>query len=109
VQGTALDQDGSELREILFSVNGKCGYPLGDALKKQYTTLDGWDDEMFDTPGSTINIRLEVRPPASMRSIGGIKPFRQWLPYQGWGAQVGVGTLISLRGLLIGPTDSNKD
>lgn len=107
MQGTALDQD--ELREILFTVNGNCGYPLADALKMQYAALDGWDDEVFETSRPTANIRLEVRRSASVQSIGGIKPFPQWLSYQGWGAQVGVDALISFRGLLIGPTDSNSN
>jgi len=52
-----------ELQEmILFGVNGVCGYPLVDALKKQYTGLDGRDDKMFTNCKSSISIRLEVRP-----------------------------------------------
>ena len=50
---------------ILFSVNGKCGYPLGEALEKQYTGLDGSDDKMFVDSGSSISMRLEVGPIAS--------------------------------------------
>ena len=50
---------------ILFSVNGKCGYPLGEALEKQYAGLDGSDDKMFVDSGSSISIRLEVGPIAS--------------------------------------------
>ena len=52
-----------ELQELIpFSVNGVCGYPLVDALKKQYTGLDGKDDEMFIGFKSSISLRLEVRP-----------------------------------------------
>lgn len=46
---------------ILFSVNGKCGYPLADALRKQYRGLDGRDDKMFVDFKSSISLRLEVR------------------------------------------------
>ena len=55
-----LSQD--ELREIIsFSVAGRCGYPLNDAVKKQYTGLDGRDDRMFVGSKSSISLRLEVR------------------------------------------------
>jgi len=47
---------------ILFTVNGKCGYPLVDALKKQYIDLDGRGDKMFVDCKSYISLRLEVRP-----------------------------------------------
>ena len=50
---------------ILFRVNGRCGYPLADALKKQYTGLDGRDERMFADFKSSISIRLEVRPATS--------------------------------------------
>ena len=54
-----------ELQEmILFRVNGKCGYPLGDALKRQFTGLDGKDEKMFVGYKSSISIRLEVCPAA---------------------------------------------
>ena len=57
----------TELQEIIrFNVNGKCGYPLGDALKKQYTGLDEKDDRMFICSRSSISMRLEVRPAASV-------------------------------------------
>jgi hypothetical protein len=46
---------------ILFSVGGKCGYPLADALKKRYTGLDGRDSKVFVGFKSSISIRLEVR------------------------------------------------
>jgi len=62
-QGAALHPH--ERREILFSVNGKCGYLLAGALKKQYTGLDGKDERVFTDFGPTANIILEVRPPAS--------------------------------------------
>ena len=48
---------------ILFSVNGKCGYPLVGALRKQYRGLDGRDDKMFVDFKSSISLRLEVRQP----------------------------------------------
>ena len=47
---------------ILFSVGGKCGYPLMDALKKRYTGLDGRDNKVFVGFKSSISIRVEVRP-----------------------------------------------
>ena len=51
-----------ELQEmILFNVGGKCGYPLVDTFKKQYTGLDGRDEKMFVDSKSSISIRLEVR------------------------------------------------
>ena len=46
---------------ILFKVNGKCGYPLHDALKKCYTGLDGRDERMFHGFKSSISLRFEVR------------------------------------------------
>ena len=61
-----------ELQEIIpFSVNGTCGYPLNDALKKQYTGLDGRDDKMFINCKSSISIRLEVCLSASAQSNNG--------------------------------------
>jgi len=80
----------AELQEmILFSVNGECGYPLKDALKKQYTGLDGRDDKMFVTCKSSISIRLEVRSSTSTGSNGGLESCLQWLPYEKWTRQVG--------------------
>jgi len=55
---------------ILFRVNGRCGYPLVDALKKRYTGLDGRDDKMFVDFKSSISIRLE------------------WLSYDKWTRQI---------------------
>ena len=58
-----------ELQEaILFKVNGRCGYPLHDALKRCYTGLDGRDDTMFRGFKSSISIRLEVRLISVIRS-----------------------------------------
>jgi hypothetical protein len=51
--------------KILFRVNGKCGYPLKDALGKRYTGLDGRDDKMLIDCKSSVSIRLEVRPATS--------------------------------------------
>ena len=52
----------TELQEtILFGVQGGCGYPLGAALKKAYTGLDGRDDRLFSGFKSSISIRVEVR------------------------------------------------
>ena len=50
---------------IRFSVNGRCGYPLGDALKKLHAGLDGRDDKMFVGFASSISLRLEVRTATS--------------------------------------------
>jgi len=55
---------------ILFSVGGKCGYPLTDALKEQYTGVDGRDDKVFVGFKSSISIRVE------------------WLPYDKWTRQI---------------------
>ena len=51
---------------ILFSVNGKCGYPLANALREQYTGLDRRDSKILVDSKSSISIRLEVRPSVSM-------------------------------------------
>ena len=41
-------------------MNGKCGYPLGDALEKKYTGLNGRDDKMFVGIEFSISLRIEV-------------------------------------------------
>jgi len=62
-----LSQD--ELQEkIFFRVNGVCGYPLVDALKKQHPGLDGGDDKMSMNGKSSITLRLEVRSFAPTQS-----------------------------------------
>ena len=81
---------------ILFSVNGKCGYPLVDALRKQYRGLDGRDDKMFVDFKSSISLRLEVSPPTPARSNGRLDSRLQWLPYKKWTRQVGADSRISL-------------
>ena len=48
---------------ILFSVNGKCGYSLSDALKERYTNVDGRGDRTFVDCKTYISLRLEVRLP----------------------------------------------
>lgn len=58
---------------IVFKVNGKCGYPLIDALRGCYTGLDGRDDRMFVGSKSSISMRLEVRPTSSVRLIRGLE------------------------------------
>jgi len=86
----------SDLQEtIVFSVNGKCGYPLVDALRKQYRGLDGRDDKMFVDFKSSISLRLEVRPPAPAWSNGRIDSRLQWLPYRKWTRQVCTDSLVS--------------
>jgi len=60
-----------DLQEIIrFSVNGKCGYPLSDALRKRYRGLEGRDDKMFVDSKTSISLRLE------------------WLPYGKWTKQI---------------------
>ena len=49
---------------VLFSVNGKCGVPLTDALNEHHVGLDRRDDNIYFR--ATITIRLEVRPSPSM-------------------------------------------
>jgi len=83
---------------ILFSVNGKCGFPLENALKERYTGLDRRDNKILVDSKSSISIRLEVRPFMSTWSDDGLKSCSQWLPYEGWSAPVSTSTLISLRG-----------
>ena len=51
-----------EQETIFFSVNGKCGYPLENALKKQYAYLDGGYEKVVVSSTSSTTIRLEVRP-----------------------------------------------
>jgi len=69
---------------ILFTVDGKCGHPLEDALKKHYTGLDGRDDKMFVDFRSSISIRLEVRLVALGPSNGSLESCLQWPPYDKW-------------------------
>lgn len=58
-----------ELQEmILFSVNGVCGYPLADALKKRYTGLDKSGEKMFVSFKSSVSLRLEVGPSTPTQS-----------------------------------------
>ena len=88
-----------ELAEtILFRVNGKCGYPLGDALRKRYRGLDGRDDKMFADSKTSISLRIEVRSHTSPRPICGLEYCLQWLPYGKWTRQVGADSLILPRG-----------
>lgn len=82
-----------EVQEILFSVNGECGYPLKDALREQYTGLDGRYNEMF-VDSRVVNINLEVRPSMSVRFGGGFESCLQWLPYGGWAHWVSADPLI---------------
>ena len=70
-------------------MDGACGYPLKDALKKRYAGLDGRDDKMFVGCKSSISLRLEVRLAASARSCDGPETYLQWLPYGKWTKQVG--------------------
>jgi len=92
-----LSQD--ELQEMIpFRVNGKCGYSLVDALKKQYLGLEGRDDKMFTSSKSSISIRLEVGPPAPAQSDGGLESCLQWLPYEKWTKQAGVDPHVPLHG-----------
>ena len=99
-----------ELQEtILFSVNGVCGYPLRDALKKQYTGLDKRDEKVFVNCKSSISIRLEVCPPASAQFNNGPESCLQWLPYEKWTKQVGAGSPISFAWKSVTPVDTNVD
>lgn len=50
---------GVQLEEINFSVDGRIGFPLSDALEMKYEGLDG-RDEAFITPGSSVSSHLEV-------------------------------------------------
>jgi hypothetical protein len=80
---------------ILFDVNGKCGYPLRDALMERYSGLNGRDDRIFvDLGSSSIAMRLEVRLAAWAGSNGSLKSYLQWLLYKGWTRQVGVDSQI---------------
>lgn len=83
-----------DLQEIiLFGVNGECGYPLKDALCKQYTGLDGREEKVFVGFKSSVSIRLEVR--LTPRKPNDNPKFRfQWLPYERWTRQVGIDSRI---------------
>ena len=83
---------------IPFRVNGNCGYPLKDALRKHYTGLDGRDEKMFIDFKSSISIRLEVGLPLSARFDDGHESCSQWLPYGKWTKQVGAEPHVSLQG-----------
>ena len=51
-----------DLREmILFSVGGRYGYPLMDALKERYNGSGGRGDGMVVGLKSTVSVKLEVR------------------------------------------------
>jgi len=89
----------TELQEmILFRVDGKCGYPLKDALRKRYTGLDGRDDKMFENSRSSISIRVGVSPISSARFDDGIEFRSQWLPYKGWTKQVSIESRVPPHG-----------
>jgi hypothetical protein len=88
-----------DLQEMIrFSVKGRCGYPLEDALKKRYAGLDRRDDKMFVDCKSSISIRAEVRPAPLVRFYDGPKSYSQWLPYVKWTKQVGADSRVSLHG-----------
>ena len=40
-------------------MNGKCGYPLADALRKFYTGIDGREDEIFFNSTRVIMVSLK--------------------------------------------------
>ena len=89
----------AELQElILFRVNGRCGYPLKDALEKRHTGLEGRDDKMFVDFKSSISIRVEVSSISSVRLNDGVEPRSQWLPYEKWTKQVGTESRVSFYG-----------
>ena len=97
---------------IVFKVNGKCGYPLKDALRKYYTGLNGRDEKMFTDFKSSISIRVEVRLTLSMRFDDGHESCSQWLPYGKWTKQVGTESCVSLHKIvwiLMSPIDPNAD
>jgi len=45
---------------IPFSVNGRPGINVGDALRKEFTGLDGQDDPVLDEAAGAISCRLLV-------------------------------------------------
>jgi hypothetical protein len=100
----------NDLQEmILFRVGGKCGYPLVDALKKQYTGLDGRDQKVFVGFKSSIAIRLEVRLKGQMDPATAFERCFQWLPYDKWTRQVGADSRVSSCDPLIAPRDPNVE
>jgi len=48
---------------IFFSVNGRPGVNVGDALRKAFADLDGRDDQVLQNMGSSISCRLSVGLP----------------------------------------------
>lgn len=88
-----------DLQEMIrFSVKGRCGYPLEDALKKRYAGLDRRDDKMFVDCKSSISIRVEVCPITLVRLYDGPKFYSQWLPYGKWTRQASADSRVPLHG-----------
>ena len=48
-------------KPIYFSVDGRPGINMGDALRERFTGLDGRDDLMLQDASSAISCRLSVR------------------------------------------------
>ena len=53
----------TQLEPIHFSVNGRRGINMGDALRKMFTGLDGRDDLVLQDASSAISCRLLVCSP----------------------------------------------
>lgn len=53
--------DFKPLEPISFSVNGRPGVNMGDALHRRFTGLDGRDDLILQDAGDVISCRLSVR------------------------------------------------
>jgi len=52
--------DFKPLEPVPFSVNGLYGINMGDALRKQFTGLDGRDDQVLEDTTGVISCRLMV-------------------------------------------------
>ena len=64
---------------IPFSVNGRPGINMGDALRKKFTGLDGWDDPVLQEAASAISCRLLVSLPRFSRLLELTPPQVPWI------------------------------
>ena len=76
-------------------MNGRCGYPLVDALKERYTDLDGRGDRMF-VGCKSYSSPLASRSARPFTGNDGLESGLQWLSYGEWPGQVGVCSRVSL-------------
>ena len=85
---------------ILFHVNGRPGVNMGDALRNEFTGLDGRDDPMFQDGVDAFSCRLMV---CSLRQLLPVFIFDEPIQFPGYPAnrkpQVGTLAPVSLSGI----------